>query len=263
LAELNKEFGGSAEAAARADGGMAMFKDRMGELAESIGAQLLPMLNSLLAWLNSPEVMAAITTIVNGLMQGLGAAFTWISTVAIPVLLAAFQVAWPIIQQTVQVVYAWLHDVFWPWMQTAMTNIVTWVNTAQAGWSAAWSLISGAVESAKNTISGVIATIKSLVQGAIDKINALIGLINSIPGVNIPSIPSVGGGGLSRGGGSGFGTNSAGSFASLGASSASTTTSNVIHIDARNATDPRGVADNVRHALDQAGIRGELRTRMA
>ncbi len=70
LAELNKEFGGSAAAAAAADGGFAQFKDSMGELAESVGAQVLPMLNSLMSWLNSPEVQAGITAVVGGLVTG-------------------------------------------------------------------------------------------------------------------------------------------------------------------------------------------------
>jgi hypothetical protein len=41
LNELNKEFGGQAEAAAKADGGWAEFKDRMGEAAELAGNSLL------------------------------------------------------------------------------------------------------------------------------------------------------------------------------------------------------------------------------
>ncbi len=81
LAELNKEFGGSAAAAAAADGGMAMFKDRMGELAESIGAQVLPMLNSLMAWLNSPEMQASITAITTGLTTGFSTVMTTIQPV--------------------------------------------------------------------------------------------------------------------------------------------------------------------------------------
>jgi hypothetical protein len=49
LAELNKEFGGSARAAADADGGWAQFNDRMGEAKETIGAALLPLLGELAA----------------------------------------------------------------------------------------------------------------------------------------------------------------------------------------------------------------------
>jgi hypothetical protein len=405
LAELNKEFGGSAEAAAKADGGMAMFKDRMGELAESVGSQLLPHLNKLMEWLNSPEVQAGIEAVVKGLVEGLGTAFTWLKdealpplqtafetvwpliqqavatvytflsetvwpwlqntafpwlqNVALPALQTAFETVWPIIQQAVNAVYTFFHDTVWPWLQntafpwitdtalpalqtafetvwpliekavnavytffkdvvwpwleeafrntveneipaiqkafetawpiiqkavtavynffkddvwpwlqTATTNIVEWINTAQAGWSTAWGLISSAVTTAKNTISGVIETIKGLVQGAIDKINALIELINNIPGVSIPTIPTAprtGGGG-----GSGFGTRSVGTFAPLGGFSGGGGgagplggSSTIVNVDARNATDPRAVGNNVQRGLRQAGIRADVRLRLA
>lgn len=69
LAELNKEFGGSAQAAADADGGMAQFQDTIGETAESIGGALLPILNDLMKWFNSPEIQAAIQTIAEDLVK--------------------------------------------------------------------------------------------------------------------------------------------------------------------------------------------------
>lgn len=52
LAELNKEFGGSAAAAAAADGGVAQFWDRVGEAKETLGAAVLPLLNTFVALLN-------------------------------------------------------------------------------------------------------------------------------------------------------------------------------------------------------------------
>lgn len=52
LAELNKEFGGSAEAAAKADGGVAQFWDRVGEAKETLGAAVLPLLNVFVGILN-------------------------------------------------------------------------------------------------------------------------------------------------------------------------------------------------------------------
>jgi hypothetical protein len=58
LAELNKEFGGSAAAAAKADGGFAQFKDRMGELGESIGHQLEPVTRAFFAFLGGPGAAA-------------------------------------------------------------------------------------------------------------------------------------------------------------------------------------------------------------
>lgn len=60
LAELNKEFGGSAQAAANADGGMAQFKDQLGELGEQLGGLALPLLNRL---------VSALTTHVMPVMQ--------------------------------------------------------------------------------------------------------------------------------------------------------------------------------------------------
>jgi len=63
LNELNKEFGGSAAAAAAADGGWAQFKDTMGELAESVGAAILPLLNELVGFLNT-NVVPVVTSVV-------------------------------------------------------------------------------------------------------------------------------------------------------------------------------------------------------
>lgn len=81
LGELNKEFGGQAAAAAKATGGMAELKGRMGEAAEAIGTALLPVIgvlgNLLLtnvipviekaaAWLgeNLPGAIATLTAAV-------------------------------------------------------------------------------------------------------------------------------------------------------------------------------------------------------
>lgn len=478
LKELQGEFGGSAAAAAAADGGFTQFKDRMGELAESVGAKVLPALNGLMGWLNSPDVQSGISTIVDGLVNGLGAAFTWISETAMPVLQSAFQTVWPIIQQAVaafsdwfmgtvwpalqsgftwlsetalpalqaafqtvwpiiqqavdtayqffvttvwpwletafawvkdtglpaiqtafetvwpvimaavQTVYAffkdvvwpwlqtafallkdtvlpslqaafnevwpkiqaavkavfdWLHDTFfpwlqntafpwladvalpavklafevawaaistavktvytflrdtvwpwlqntafpwltdtalpavqkafetvwpliktavenvynfllntvWPWLKTAFEDVKTWVGEVQTRWDTAWAAIGTAVDTAKGVISGAIATIKSLVDGAITQINNLISLINNIPGVNIPSIPSIGGGGgLSQK-----------SFGGSGLQTQSIASSHTTYIDARGASDPRGIEAAVDRAMRAAGVRTDLRLR--
>lgn len=72
LGELNKEFGGSAAAAARADGGLGQFRARMGEAAETIGTAVLPLLNDLAGFLNSrvaPAIEGAAETIANLIPQ--------------------------------------------------------------------------------------------------------------------------------------------------------------------------------------------------
>lgn len=362
LAELNKEFGGSAAAAAAADGGMAMFKDRMGELAESIGAQVLPMLNQLMAWLNSPEIQAAIVNIGTGLVNAVKAAIvafsafltgiepvvsfvkanmtpilaglatvliavvvpaflTWAATataaatatiVALaPVLLpiaaigaavallvkawdsdwggmrttitawwntsvqpilttvkawldthlpaanaalkAAWETAWAAIKAAISTAWGFMRDSVFPVLKTAISSVGTVISTLQSGWSTAWGAISGAATAARDTISGVIATIRGLVDGAISKINALIAAINSIPGINIPSIPTAprtGGGG-----GSGFGGRSiAGSLTTMsagGGSSYTTLAPGAITIMQQPGEDSRVLASRVADELDR------------
>jgi phage-related protein len=53
LGELNREFGGSAAAAANADGGMAQFTGRLGEAKEALGHAVIPLLNMLVGVLNA------------------------------------------------------------------------------------------------------------------------------------------------------------------------------------------------------------------
>lgn len=61
LNELNKEFGGQAEAAAKADGGWAQLNDRWGEAKETMGAAVLPLLDTLVGTLND-SVMPVVET---------------------------------------------------------------------------------------------------------------------------------------------------------------------------------------------------------
>ncbi len=56
LGELAVEFDGSAEAAAKADGGVTQFRDRLGEMGEGLAAKLLPALD-IFCWL--PERQGA------------------------------------------------------------------------------------------------------------------------------------------------------------------------------------------------------------
>lgn len=357
LAELNKEFGGSAAAAAAAAGPMAQLSGVFGELAEGMAAKLLPVLDQFTTWLASPVVMEAITNIGEGLVDAvlasvdafasfmvaiqpivgfvsdnltpilaalaamlitvvvpafitwagtaataaaatitalapviipiaaIGAAvgllvaawdrdwggmrttltawwtgtvepiltivWEWLSvklTAAVETLRDVWSVAWPAIQSVVATAYTYFSGTVWPWLQTALGNIRGWIGTARDAWVAAWGAISGAVQSAYSIISGVISTIMGLIQGAINQINALIRAINSIPGVNIPSIPSIGGG-------SGFGTRSLGSSTSI-------SNSQTFNINAPGASmTPAQFEMAVRRALTSSGLAAELRTR--
>jgi hypothetical protein len=86
LAELNKEFGGSAAAAAKADGGFAQFKDRMGELGESIGHQLEPVTRAFFAFLGGPGA-AAIEAVTGLLVGGLTRALSFLTGSVLPPLI--------------------------------------------------------------------------------------------------------------------------------------------------------------------------------
>lgn len=95
LAELSKEFGGSAAAAAATfSGQIGTLKDRFGELLEGVGTRLLPMLTMLIGVLNSPQVQAGINAIADAIVNGLLFAVNWLTTVGVP----AIQSAWDSIQ---------------------------------------------------------------------------------------------------------------------------------------------------------------------
>lgn len=99
LAELNKEFGGSAKAAADADGGWTQFNDRMGELWESIGAKLLPILTQFAGFLNDTLMpliegnvgpgMASLQPILDQVGVAVGQLGTWFMTSLLPAVQAA------------------------------------------------------------------------------------------------------------------------------------------------------------------------------
>jgi phage-related protein len=106
LKELNKEFGGSAEAAAGATGGIAQLKGMLGEFGESIGAAVLPGIQTLTGYLTSPDMLAAIQSVGDTIAHGVGDAMTWLSTTAIPALIAG----WNTIAPTIGTVVAAFQD---------------------------------------------------------------------------------------------------------------------------------------------------------
>lgn len=137
LGELNKEFGGSAKAAADATGGWSEFNGRMGEAKESLGTAVLPILSTLAgvlndtvmpavekmasafsAWVNDPATQAGLTSITGAITTGIGDAFTYISDTVIPVLISA----WHTIQPALQVVGAFIADTVIP----AIGDLVAW-----------------------------------------------------------------------------------------------------------------------------------------
>lgn len=88
LKELEKEFGGSAEAAGNTFAGkIEIAKNAVGELYESGASRLMPMLNKFLDWVMAN--MPAIEKTMNSVLDGISNAFKWVSDnadVLIPIL---------------------------------------------------------------------------------------------------------------------------------------------------------------------------------
>lgn len=96
LAELNKEFGGSAKAASDAAGASEVYKDKMNDLKEQIGTQMLP-------------VQLAITEAKAKMVDLL-------VTKVIPVLQELYAKHWPAISAAIQDVVAFIQET-WPQIQ--------------------------------------------------------------------------------------------------------------------------------------------------
>lgn len=81
---LNATYGGQAQAAAKAAGGMVQFKAGLGEAFETIGGKLLPVLDKFGVWLNSPEVQKNIGIFADRLATGIEIAANFIVNDLVP-----------------------------------------------------------------------------------------------------------------------------------------------------------------------------------
>lgn len=171
LAELNKEFGGSAKAASDAAGANEKYKDRMNDLQEQIGTKMLPIQMKL------KEVQAE--------------AVAFIADKVIPVLEELYAKHYPAIAKAVNDVVSFIEE-NWPKIQPIIEFAADFVKTQIEGMI---QQIQGVVK----VVTGVIETISALAhgdwQGAWDGFNKvlegaldiLIGTIKRIFG-NIPQI---------------------------------------------------------------------------
>jgi hypothetical protein len=149
IKELNAQVGGQAAAAAQAAGGWVQFKAGLGETFEMVGGKLLPILDSLGAWLNSPDVQAAIATFADQLANGIGVAAAYLSDVAIPALMTAWTNMQPAIAATVAFISGTLIPILMDvatWLQTnippaiaATADFIT--NTLIPALQAAWAYL--------------------------------------------------------------------------------------------------------------------------
>jgi hypothetical protein len=165
LKELNKEFGGSAAAAAKADGGMAQLKGRLGEAGEAIGHLLIPVINMLVGVLLD-TIIPAIESVVAGVgpfiasFQSAGKQSGVLGEVlgVLGTVWAKLQI---IIGLAVQLIQATIVPIF-----TAIAAFISAHATEiNAVLSAAWTIIKTIISTTLDIIIGVIGVALALVQG--------------------------------------------------------------------------------------------------
>ena len=148
LAELNKEFGGSAAAAAAATGGWSEFNGRMGEAKEALGTAILPLLNQFAGVLlstvmpaieglaaqfgpmvaNLQPIIATITDLITGLMASFADTSPLDTFSAATSALAGFWATQ--LQPALNAVWTVLQTQVWPILQDLGTALFPLVGAA-------------------------------------------------------------------------------------------------------------------------------------
>lgn len=155
LAELNKEFGGSAEAAAKADGGWAQFHDRMGELGETVGTALLPLINELAGFLND--------TVVPILEESVIPVMTDLAANAVPFLTEA----WASLQGALGSAFEVLEPLIAIFEDAP--DPITGLLDALSEVSPAFELLRGVVEAALPPIQSIVESVFGIISGVMSE----------------------------------------------------------------------------------------------
>jgi len=99
LKELQKEFGGSAEAAGRTlPGALAILGHQFDDVKQAVGDGFTPALGHLITTLSSSGLMDALTSVAATIGDALGRAITWLADTALPALIASWQAIAPAVE---------------------------------------------------------------------------------------------------------------------------------------------------------------------
>jgi hypothetical protein len=173
IAELNKQVGGQAAAAAKAAGGMVQFKAGLGETFETIGAELLPILDELGAWLASPEVQAAIQTFATNLANGIRIAAQWISGTLIP---------------AVRDLYNWLAPILGPILaeigRALSEDLPRGIERVQTGWT---NLKQALADFKTNYIDPIVRGWNAIISAITTAYDWFVKIGNAVSSIQIPS----------------------------------------------------------------------------
>ncbi len=175
LAELNKEFGGSAEAIGGTFAGqLNIAKARLEEVAEKVAARLLPVLTNALDWINSnwPAIERVFTQVFNAVAAVIESvvvpAFRFLINEVIQPAVAWIQANWPQIKSVFETVLNAVGTVIRSVIVPALKLIIDGA-TAVVNWIRSnWPTIKGIFETVFNAIrtavnSVVVPAFKALV----------------------------------------------------------------------------------------------------
>lgn len=141
------------------------------------------------------SILEGAWEIIKNVIDGALTLIKGILTAALQIIHGDWDGAWETIKQTVIDVWANIRGIIDGAIKLVTTILQTGWDIIKGAVTTAWNAIQSAIETplllAQATAQAVINTILGYVNGAIDKINALITLINAVPGVNIPTIPTV------------------------------------------------------------------------
>lgn len=223
---LNSTYGGQAQAAAKAAGGMVQFKAGLGEAFETIGGKLLPVLDKFGVWLNSPEVQKNIGIFADRLATGIEIAANFIVNDLVPALTDLYNWLAPILGPIITEVARALSEDLprgiervttgWANLKQALSDFkVGYIDPIVRGWEA----VSGAITTAYDWFVKIGDTISSIaipswlqghsppplaewfssIAGAAESAGGAVGAV-APPGGSLPSVPAFAG---AAGGGGG------------------------------------------------------------
>lgn len=175
-----------------------LFGTALGVMAGVIADILIPAITKLVEWLGPPilEVVQGVGEIFGQVFQGIGQVVTWVKdNVFAPLfnqVLSQMPSMSSIIQSGGQVIQSIMTGI-----GTAVDTVKNGFNLLQAGVTAAWNGI-------KSALSGAASWLKStFINPVIDGVNSAISVVNTLPGVDIPTVPTSSSAPAPRGSGGG------------------------------------------------------------
>jgi phage-related protein len=238
MANATKTFGGSAQAALDTTAGKSQaFKRDLGELTESIGTALLPILERFTGWLQaiiekfqnlSPGVQTAIVVALGlaaaigpliGLVTALGTAFAFVAANPIVLIIAGIValgaglvIAYQKCETFRDIVNAAFDAVKWivgnaianmlqgfAWLLTAISEVANLAAKVPGPWQGAMRDVAGAIGTAREDINGFIANARTGFEGAAGSVGRFTGALRELNSVPInQASPIVQLGGLVR-----------------------------------------------------------------